>query len=110
MFFDRILNNNRISPENARELMEKGEARLVDVRTPGEYAQGHIEGSVLVPLDRLAFEKDKKIGNPEKPVIVYCLSGNRSSTAARMLIKAGYKKVHDLGGIYSWPYGLTSKT
>ena len=73
---------------------------LVDVRTPEEFAGGHIEGSVNIPLDSLAKRMDEI--PQDQPVVVYCRSGNRSNTAAQMLIQAGYTDVYDLGGIIAW--------
>jgi len=73
---------------------------LVDVRTPQEFNSGHIEGAVNIPLQELA-QRTSEIPQDE-PVVVYCRSGNRSSTAARMLSNAGYDQVYDLGGVIDW--------
>mgnify|MGYP001175624803 FL=1 len=106
MFFSRLMGSNRISPDKAREMIEKGEATLVDVRTPGEFEQGYIKGALLIPLDRLSSDAKNKLPDKEKPILVYCLSGSRSRSAAGLLSGMGYKNVHDLGGISSWPYGI----
>ena len=73
---------------------------LIDVRTPEEYAAGHIAGSVNIAVEELGSRLDEV---PEgQPIIVYCRSGNRSAAAARILFDADYGPVYDLGGIQSW--------
>lgn len=73
---------------------------LVDVRTPAEFAGGHIEGAVNIPLDSLEQHLDEI--PQDQPVVIYCRSGNRSATAARQLAQAGYTDIYDLGGIIAW--------
>lgn len=82
----------------ARRWIEEG-ATLVDVRTPGEFGGGHIEGAVNIPVQVLA-DRMSEIPTDHK-VVVYCRSGARSSHAARMLDQAGYE-VFDLGSIQNW--------
>lgn len=89
-----------VSGSEARRLVADG-ARLVDVRTPGEFAAGHLPGAVNIPvqeLDRRMAELDAK----DRPIVLYCRSGNRSGHAARMLEGAGYSQVHDLGAMSRW--------
>ena len=71
---------------------------LVDIRMPDEYAQGHIPGSINIPLNQIALVEGT-IADKSAPVFVYCLSGGRSSRAAKFLEKIGYTDVTDLGGI-----------
>ena len=84
------------------ELLKEG-ATIVDVRTKGEYQQGHIKGSINLPLDNLSnhYSKLKK----DKPVITCCASGMRSASAKSMLKSNGFLNVHNGGG---WQ-GLQSK-
>lgn len=77
---------------------------LVDVRTPEEYADVHIPGSILIPLDTIKREANKKLTDKEATIYVYCRSGNRSDSAAKILAELGYTKVYNIGGITSWPY------
>ncbi|MGN0976196.1 MAG: rhodanese-like domain-containing protein [Gemmiger sp.] len=76
-------------------------AVLLDVRTPEEYAEGHIPGSTNIPLQAL-----DEIGTvvPEKttPLFVYCRSGSRSGQAAGRLKQMGYEQVRNIGGILSY--------
>jgi rhodanese-related sulfurtransferase len=73
---------------------------LIDVRTPEEFASGHIDGSVNIPVEEMQGRLDEIPG--DTPIVVYCRSGNRSATAARILTDAGYTPVYDLGGIQDW--------
>ncbi|MGL4370193.1 MAG: rhodanese-like domain-containing protein, partial [Spirochaetota bacterium] len=68
------------------------------------YAQGHIEKSILLPLDRID-SAPGVIADKNAVIFVYCRSGRRSKIAAEKLLDAGYKNVYDLGGIIDWPYG-----
>lgn len=85
--------------KQARHLVSTG-ATLVDVRTPEEFASGHIEGAINVPLQTL----DRRLSDipRDRPVVVYCRSGARSSTAAGVLRSAGYATVFNLGSIGFW--------
>ncbi|MGI6715678.1 MAG: rhodanese-like domain-containing protein [Eubacteriales bacterium] len=76
-------------------------ALLVDVRTPQEYAAGHIPGSINIPLERILDIKNV-IGDKNTPLYVYCRSGRRSSQAAAELEKAGYRQVVNIGGIIDY--------
>lgn len=74
-----------------KEILATGEAVLIDVRTPGEYEAGHIEGAVNVPLNLLAQSLDKIA--TDKPVVVYCASGLRAGMATSVLRSLGYSNV-----------------
>jgi len=73
---------------------------LVDVRTAEEFSAGYIPGAINVSLQEL--QQKMNCIPKDKPVIVYCRSGNRSAFAANMLMQAGYTEVYDLGGIIEW--------
>ena len=96
---------SNITPEDAKKRLdnEKG-IILLDVRTKEEYETGHIKDSVLVPVDNLKVEVEKELKDKEALIFVYCRSGNRSVTAANILIELGYKNVFNLGAIKDWPY------
>ena len=75
-----------------------GGAVLIDVRSEEEYGQGHIPGSVNIPLNdikRVLQEYPKK----ETPIFVHCLTGPRSGQALSFLKRSGYTKVENIGGI-----------
>ena len=89
----------------AHELV-KGGARLLDVRTPDEYKEAHVEGAENVPLDRLY---DQDVGAKDAPVIVYCKSGGRAKRAASALRSKGFTKVYLLGAMANWEKGAAEK-
>ena len=75
---------------NMKEIIEQG-AFLVDVRTPEEFAEGHVNASVNIPLDQLANHLDAFQG--KENIIVFCRSGARSGMAKSILNQAGYQNV-----------------
>ena len=83
---------------NYKELMAKG-AKIVDVRTRGEFASGHVKGSINIPLNELSsgVKKLKK----ETVVITCCASGMRSASAKGILTAKGYTKVYNGGSWFS---------
>lgn len=87
-----------ISTAEARRLVEQG-ALLVDVRTPEEYADGHIEGALNIPLSELPNRVDELRGSN---VVLYCRSGNRSHAAQQLLKEQGFSEVHNLGAMSRW--------
>ena len=78
--------------------------QLVDVRTPEEFGEGHLEGAVNIDfLDDEVFSAGIKGLDKERPVLLYCRSGRRSADAGRLLLKEGFKEVYDLeGGYLNW--------
>ena len=76
-------------------------ALLLDVRSPGEYREGRIPGSVNLPLRALE-DIGTIAGDKDTPIFVYCYSGGRSRQAAATLRSLGYTMVTDLGGITSY--------
>ena len=82
---------------DVKSIIENG-AIIIDVRTPGEFAGGHVKGSVNIPLDKIQ-GNIAKIKAYKKPIIVCCASGMRSSNAKRVLTKNGLEEVYDGG---SW--------
>lgn len=86
-------------------LDKKANITLVDVRTPEEYAEGYIAGSVLVPLQDLQGSQEQlgKIPDKEKTLYIHCRKGVRGAQAVDILRGLGYKDVHNVtGGIEEW--------
>ncbi|HEY8208259.1 MAG TPA: rhodanese-like domain-containing protein [Myxococcaceae bacterium] len=92
--------NTQEDREKAHRMVEAG-ARLVDVRTPQEFAGGHLEGAVNIPLQELP-DRLQEIGPPQTAVVVYCAQGPRSAMAERFLRTQGFADVHNLGGMKTW--------
>jgi phage shock protein E len=89
-----------VTAAQARQLVRAG-ARLVDVRTPGEFASSHLPGAINIPVQEL----EARVGElrpVDAAVVVYCRSGHRSGNAARLLKSAGFVAVHDLGPMSRW--------
>lgn len=91
-----------LSVFQARELLQKdSRVFLLDVRTPGEYRQVRLDGARLIPIDQLR----QRLGElpKDRPIIVYCAVGARSSQVLRYLAGQGYPEVYNLyGGISAW--------
>lgn len=81
---------------NYNEMVQEG-AIIVDVRTKGEYAGGHIKGSINIPVDELSNQL-AQLKDKEKTIITCCASGMRSATAKGILESKGYKNVLNGGG------------
>ena len=96
----------KISAEEAYEMMASQEVVVVDVRTREEYDGGHIENAVLVPNESIDSEMPEALPDKEATLLVYCRSGRRSKDAAQKLLKLGYQSVYDFGGIIDWPTSL----
>lgn len=74
-------------------------ALLIDVRSAEEYAGGHLEGALSLPLVCLTQQVRALAPDPDRPVVVYCLSGARSATARAQLLAMGYREVINGGGV-----------
>lgn len=99
----------RITAAEAKARMDSGDELIIlDVRTPGEYAEGHIAGAVLLPVDSINEDVTELLSDKNAEILVYCRSGNRSQVAANLLVGLGYTRVYDFGGINSWTYGLVT--
>lgn len=84
-------------------LLKENEAALIDVRTPDEYAEGHIASAVNIDYYSDSFLEDVKAQYPlDKPLAVYCRSGKRSAGAAKKLANAGYTVYNLKGGYLAW--------
>ncbi len=81
----------------------KKDAQLIDVRTPGEFQSGYIAGALNLDFNVADYNRQVASLDKTKPVLVYCLSGGRSASAARGLRQNGFEEVIELeGGIMSW--------
>lgn len=84
-------------------LKNSPDAVLLDVRTPEEFSKGHIQQAKNMDWNSEDFKTQVAELDKSKPVLVYCLSGGRSSSAAEFLQTAGFKEVYELdGGIMKW--------
>lgn len=88
----------QVSRADAHRLVQEG-ALLLDVRSPAEFAAGHLPGALNVPVQNLSGQLDRLSTN--QPIVVYCASGARSGQARRFLRRKGYT-VYDLGSARRW--------
>lgn len=87
----------------ATQLINRQDALVLDVREQAEFAQSHILNARWLPLSQLEARAGEIEKFKDKPLIVYCASGSRSSTAASVLTKRGFSKVVNLaGGFVAW--------
>ena len=84
----------------ARKLVAAG-ARLLDVRSPEEYAGSHLPGAVNIPVQELD-RRLAEVGPRDAELILYCRSGSRSARATELLRRHGFSKVHNLGPMTAW--------
>ena len=83
-------------------VIAREEVQLVDVRTPEEYAEGHIAGAVNIDVKGEAFDEQLSTLDPKRPVALYCRGGRRSKVAAERAVKAGFKVFELDKGYLSW--------
>jgi rhodanese-related sulfurtransferase len=84
----------------ARKLVAAG-VKVVDVRTPAEYAAGHVPGAVNIPFDELP-QRHAELGAPSTPVLLYCRSGRRTGIATQTLRQKGFTTIYDLQAYDRW--------
>ena len=90
-----------ISSEKALEIMEGSKVQVIDVRSPEEFATGHIPNATLIPLEKLE-EMQSELDKNNKYILV-CRSGNRSATASTLLKEKGFKEIYNLSnGMNGW--------
>jgi rhodanese-related sulfurtransferase len=89
-----------LEPKRVAELIENGEAQLVDVREPYEYEAGHIAGATHIELEHLAGRASEI--DPERAVVFQCRVGRRSALATEAFRASGYEAYNMAGGIQAW--------
>jgi phage shock protein E len=91
-----------ISPAQYEDVLVAGNVDhvLIDVRTPEEFAGEHIDGAININVEEI-HQRLSEIPT-DKPIVVYCRSGNRSAQAAQVLDTNGFANIYDLGGITAW--------
>ncbi|KAA1245822.1 rhodanese-like domain-containing protein [Aquimarina sp. RZ0] len=94
-----------ITVEEMDKLLELEKVQLVDVRTPKEFANGHIDGAININFYDENFETLISTIDKSKPIAVYCGRGGRSAKCSAYMEKAGFTKIYDLdGGLTEWKY------
>ncbi len=97
----------QISQSEAKRLMEtEKDYVIIDARTPEEFAQGHIEGAILIPEYEISQRAEAELPDKDQLILVYCRSGRRSKIASQALTESGYSNVKEFGGIIDWQYEI----
>ncbi len=102
---DAVAGIGTISAQDAAALADDPPADLVvlDVRTPEEFAEGHLDGAVLVDFYDADFAAQLGALDPDVPYLVYCRSGNRSGQTLAIMDELGFESAVDVdGGIVAW--------
>lgn len=92
-----------ISNGELKSIIDKNENILiVDVRSPQEFEDGHIENAINIPNDTIENSEIKVLDDKDKKIVLYCRSGSRSKEASQKLLDMGYKNIYDFGSINNW--------
>ncbi len=102
LFFDPVA-KSAVTPLQGTAMINHDNAVVLDVRSIAEFNKGHVVNAVNIPLNGLAKQLQQLEKYKDRPIIVACRSGSRSATAAKMLMKQGFSRVHNLrGGMMAW--------
>jgi rhodanese-related sulfurtransferase len=94
---------NLLEPTAAIRLMNNDDAVVIDVREAADFSNGHINKAKNLPMSTFKSQLDNLEKHKDKPVLMYCRSGNQSGKACRVLKKSGFSNVHNLsGGVLAW--------
>ena len=93
-----------IDAKRAAEMMQTETNYIIlDVRTPAEFEKTHIPNAVLLPVDEIKAGKfSETLPDKNQVIMIYCQTGRRAEDAAAILVKAGYNKVYEFGGLVDW--------
>ena len=91
----RTMDKEDITKEEMENMAKQG-AIILDVRSPQEYDEGHVDGAILIPEYELKKSVNEKLKDKNQAIVVYCASGQRSKKACMELRKKGYKNVYNL--------------
>lgn len=98
-----IINRKLSADEFSKKIAALSNVQLIDVRTPGEYEGGHIGNAANINFNSGDFTERVNKLNKNEPVLVYCLSGGRSSSAADKMEEMGFSEIYNLdGGVMKW--------
>lgn len=88
------------------QIISEGNGQLIDIRTPAEYNMGHIKGAIMIDFYAPTFKSKLSELDKNKPVYIYCRSGNRTSHTVSLLQQLGFKEIINLQrGLIDWQRG-----
>ena len=96
-FIEKIMNNEMkdITKEDVESYIKQG-ATIIDVRSPQEYREGHVDGAICIPDYQIKREIEKKVSNKDELIVVYCATGHRSQRTQQILEDMGYTNVYNV--------------
>ena len=104
---DNNVTYEQITAKEAKTVMDtETDYIIIDARTQEEFADGHIEGAIMIPEYEIANRAEQQLPDKDALILVYCRSGRRSKIASEELVKLGYTNVKEFGGIIDWPYEI----
>lgn len=92
-----------LTADEGKKILDNVDPFILDVRTPSEFEQLHIEGATLIPIQQFQARVGELESRKHEDVFVYCATGNRSTVAAKILADNGFKRIYNLRyGVYDW--------
>lgn len=92
-----------LGPQEFKAAADQKNGLYLDVRTPGEVAHGQLPGATVIDINDPRFDQKVALLPKDRPIFVYCASGNRSSAAGELMVRMGFPEVYELvGGIGGW--------
>lgn len=99
----RKANYETVSAVQAAELIRNISPVILDVRTPLEYREGHLENAALIPIQELQGRVNELMKYKDENILIYCATGNRSTVASKILLDNDFKRIFNMRyGIYEW--------
>ena len=99
----RLLGYEELKPLDLVQMINRVEPLLLDVRNDDEFSGGHLASARHIPLEQLAERQEELQAYRDRPIVVYCRSGQRSARAATLLKKKGFARLYKLaGGMLAW--------
>ena len=100
---DQTIGFGLVSAEQAAALAVDDSITVIDVRTPEEFAEGHLAGATMIDFYSDTFADQMAALDPDGTYLLYCRSGNRSGQATALLSQLGFEQVYDIdGGVLAW--------
>ena len=98
-----LFSQKKITREEFKELITKGNTLVIDVRTPVEFSEAHIKNAINIDYFSKSFSETISKLDKQKTILIYCAAGGRSTSACSDFKKLGFKKVYNLiGGYDDW--------
>jgi phage shock protein E len=92
-----------VSVDEAASLLAAGDRTVIDVRTPQEFAGGHLAGARMIDIQGPTFDQEIRALDPNDSYIIYCRTANRSAGARQLMTELGFVDVVDIaGGVVAW--------